>query len=177
MTNIKEYVLSYFIQYYKNSSSNIISQIENQKAIEFLDEQVRKEKKEFKRNIINKNKNDKNGFINIIRTFLNNNFYYLSQKYIIYRVIVDVFEQISEKVESSINDLINNLIGKTKPHDLLETIYYKKCEDLKERIDIFLKKNKIIQRNNRDADITTISRISSFDYPSSGLAAPVAPNS
>ena len=90
---------------------------------------------------------------------------------------MDVFEQISEKVESSINDLINNLIGKTKPHDLLEIIYYKKCEDLKERIDIFLKKNKIIQRNNRDADITTISRISSFDYPSSGLAAPVAPNS
>jgi len=189
ITNIKDNFLSYFIQHYKNSSSIIISQIENQKAIEFLDEQVRKEKKEFKINIINRNKSDKNDFINIIKTFLNNNFYYLSQKYIIYRVIVDVFEQISEKVESSINDLINNLIGKKKPYDLLEIIYFKKCEDLKGRIDNFLKKNRFTQTDNRGNGVASISiesknnkinfgnRISSSEDTSSGLAAPVPQNS
>jgi len=56
--NIDEF-LSSIIKDYKNTSFNIISQIENKKALEFLDEQVRKEKKEFKRNIINKNKTDK----------------------------------------------------------------------------------------------------------------------
>ena len=189
ITNIKDNFLSYFIQHYKNSSSIIISQIENQKAIEFLDEQVRKEKKEFKINIINRNKSDKNDFIKIIKTFLNNNFYYLSQKYIIYRVIVDVFEQISEKVESSINDLINNLIGKKKPYDLLEIIYFKKCEDLKGRIDNFLKKNRFTQTDNRGNGVASISiesknnkinfgnRISSSEDTSSGLAAPVPQNS
>jgi hypothetical protein len=180
ITNIKEYVLSNFIQHYKNTSSSIIRQIENKKAIEFLDEQVRKEKKEFKSNINNKNKSDKNDFINIIRTFLNNNFYYLSQKYIIYRIIVDVFELISDKVESLTNDLIDKLIEEKNSYDLLKEIYYKKCEDLKGRIDNFLKFNNIYETDKiSDEDITSISRISSeYSYYSySGKAAPPAPNS
>ena len=186
ITNIKEYILSDFIQHYKNTSSAIIRQIENKKAIEFLDEQVRKEKNEFKRNINNKNKSDKKDFINIIRTFLSKNFYYLSQKYVIYRTIVDAFEQISDKVESLINDLIIKLIEEKNPHDLLKEIYFKKCEDLKERIYlkgiIYLKgridnsskiNNNIQTGNIIDDDATSISR-SVYSY--SGKAAPPAPN-
>ena len=176
VTNIKEYLLSNYIQYYKNTSFNIISQIKNKKAIEFLDEQVRKEKKEFKRNINNKNKSNKDDFIYIIESFLSNNFYYLSQKYIIYRTIVDVFEQISEKVESLINDLIRKLIDDKNP-DLLQKIYLKKSEGLKERIENFLKSNKIYQTDNiRDGDTSSsISRFSSYDsYSLSGKAAPPA---
>ena len=180
ITNIKEYILSNFIPHYENTSFAIIRQIENKKAIEFLDEQVRREKKEFKRNINNKNKSDKNDFINIIRTFLSNNFYYLSQKYVIYRVIVDVFEQISEKVESLINNLIENLIDEKNPNDLLKEIYFKKFEDLKGRIDNFLNMNNIYETdettNIRGDDTKSISRISS-EYSYSGNAAPPAPNS
>jgi hypothetical protein len=180
ITNIKEQFLPNFIQHYKNTSSFIVNQIKNIKAIEFLDEQVRKEKKEFKRNINYKNKCDKNDFINIIETFLNNNFYYLSQKYAIYNVIVDAFVQISEKLETFINTLINNLIDQNNPNDLLKTIYFKKCEDLKGRIDNFLKFNNIYETDKiSDEDITSISRISSeYSYYSySGKAAPPAPNS
>ena len=143
MRNIIGIILPDLIQYYKNAYFVFVSQIKNKKAIEFLDEQVRKEKKEFKRNINNKNKCDKNDFLDIIETFLKNNFYYLSQKYIIYKVILDAFEQISEKVESFINDLINNLIHEENPDDLLKKIYFKKSEDLKGRIDNFLKINQI----------------------------------
>ena len=175
ITNIKEYLLS-ITQYYKNTSSIIIRQIENNKAIEFLDEQVRKEKKEFKRNIDNKNKCDKNDFIIIIETFLNNNFYYLSQKYFIYRVIVDVFEQISEKVESLINELIKKIIDEKNRDDLLQKIYFKKNEDLKERIDNFLQNNEIYSTNNiGENNVSSNTRISYPDsYLSSGKPAPVA---
>ena len=148
MRNIIGIILPDLIQYYKNAYFVFVSQIKNKKAIEFLDEQVRKEKKEFKRNINNKNKCDKNDFLDIIETFLKKNFYYLSQKYIIYKVILDAFEQISEKVESFINDLINNLIHEENPDDLLKKIYFKKSEDLKGRIDNFLKINQIYQKSN-----------------------------
>ena len=144
--NIDEF-LSSIIKDYKNTSFNIISQIENKKALEFLDEQVRKEKKEFKRNIINKNKTDKNDLLNIIETLLSHNFYYLSQKYVIYRVIVDAFEQISEIVESLVNQIIKNLLDEKNSFDLLKEIYFKKYEDFKGRIDNFLKKNKIYKTN------------------------------
>ena len=179
ITNIKEQFLPNFIQLYKNTSSFIVNQIKDIKAIEFLDEQVRKEKKEFKRNINYKNKCDKNDFINIIETFLNNNFYYLSQKYAIYRVIADAFEQISEKLETFINDLISNLIDKTNHNDLLKTIYFKKCEDLKGRIDNFLENNQIYQKNNIKSDeVNSNTRISISDCNTLiGLPAPVAPNS
>ena len=177
ITNINEYLSSNFIQHYKNSSINIISQIENKKAIEYLDEQVRKEKKDFKTNINNKNKSNKNDFINIIEIFLSNNFYYLSQKYIIYRVIVDVFEKITERVESLINDLIRSLLDEKNPYDLLKEIYFKKSEDLKERIDNFLKNNKIYEKNiikNTHVDAASNSRITSSDCNSTlGLAAPI----
>jgi len=164
ITNIKEY-LSSIIQYYKNTSSIIVNQIKNKKAIEFLDEQVRKEKKEFKRNINIKNKNDKNDFINIIETFLNNNFYYLSQKYVIYRVIVDAFQQISENVEALINNLIKNHLDEKNSYDLLKEIYFKKCEDLKGRIDNFLKSNKIYGKDNiRNDEAASITRISSLTH-------------
>ena len=179
ITNIKEQFLPNFIQLYKNTSSFIVNQIKDIKAIEFLDEQVRKEKKEFKRNINYKNKCDKNDFINIIETFLNNNFYYFSQKYAIYRIIVDAFEQISEKLETFINDLISNLIDKTNRNDLLKTIYFKKCEDLKGRIDNFLKINQIYQEKNIKSDeVNSNTRISISDCNTLiGLPAPVAPNS
>ena len=99
---------------------------------------------------------------------------------------MDAFEQISDKVESLINDLIIKLIEEKNPHDLLKEIYFKKCEDLKERIYlkgiIYLKgridnsskiNNNIQTGNIIDDDATSISR-SVYSY--SGKAAPPAPN-
>jgi len=92
---------------------------------------------------------------------------------------VDAFEQISEKVETLINCLISNLIDEKNPNDLLIGIYFKKCEDLKGRIDNFLKRNQIYEKINiRNDDVTSNTGISNSDCNSSfGLAAPVAPNS
>ena len=93
---------------------------------------------------------------------------------------MDVFEQISEKVESLINDLIKNLIDEKNSNDLLKEIYFKKFEDLKGRIDNFLKMNNIYEidetTNIRGDDTKSISRISS-EYSYSGNSAPPAPNS
>ena len=74
ITNIQSFILN-FVEYYKKNTEKIVEPILENKAIEYLDAQVIKEKKENKSiNIINKcNKVD---FINIIRTFLNDNIYY-----------------------------------------------------------------------------------------------------
>ena len=92
-------------------------------------------------------------------------------------MIVDTFEQISEKVQTLVNELINNLINEKKRDDLLIKIYFQKCEDLKGRINNFLKRNQIYQTSNiRKDDNTSISLISSSECISSiGKAAPVAP--
>ena len=81
-----------FIKFYKKTAKDIIEPILEDKELEYLDIQAKKEIKEFGKSINVENKNDKKDFKYIIETFLNNNFYYISQKYIIYRLITDVCE-------------------------------------------------------------------------------------
>ena len=145
ITNIQKYFSSFY-QDYKKKSEEIIKKIYNIKAIEYLDEQVRKEKKEFSKCLNNKNKCNKTDFQNNIETFLNNNFYYLSQKYIIYRLITDAFEQITDYVEISINNLIKKLIEKNP--DIFDKIYSKKIIDLEKEINSYRKNDKIYELDN-----------------------------
>ena len=65
---------------------------------------------------------------------MNDNFYYISQKYIIYRVLTDVIEPFTESVELKVNSIVKELLNQKSPKDLLEIIYYKKFNDLEERI-------------------------------------------
>ena len=113
-----------FINLYKNETKQLIDSIKNKKALDFIDKQVFFEKKN-KVSINKVNKCDFNDFIKIIEDFLGDNFYYVFQKYIIYRIITEACEEISNKIEINENNLINNLVY-NKSFDYLEKIFNKK---------------------------------------------------
>ena len=140
ITNIPEFFAGYN-EYHKKSTENIVDSISRNKAIEFLDEQVRKEKKEFQKCINFMNKCNKNDFIQNISIFLKDNLFYISQKYIIYRVL-EVCEEISETIELSVNKIIKDILNQKKPIDILEKIYIHKFGELEEYINQF--------RNNKN---------------------------
>ena len=130
--------IEYYINFYKYNTKEFINPILNEKAINYLDEQAKKEKYEFKGNMNIENKNNKESFMNIIETFLNNNFYFISQKYIIYRLITDVRESLSEKVESEFNKIISQILLSNE-NNWAKELYYRKMDDLIKKVNDFLK--------------------------------------
>ena len=118
-----------FINLYKNETKQLIDSIKNKKALDFIDKQVFYEKKN-KVSINKVNKCDFNDFIKIIGDFLSDNFYYVFQKYIIYRIITEACEEISNKIEINVNNLINNLVY-NKSFDYLEKYSTKNLKTLK----------------------------------------------
>ena len=169
VTNIQKNFSS-FHQVYMNKSEEIIENIYEKKAIEYLDEQVRKEKKEFSRCLNNKNKCNKADFKNNIKTFLNNNFNYLSQKYIIYRLIIDACEQIADYVEISVNNQISKLIEKNP--DLFDKIYNQKIDDLEKEINFYRKNGKIYEPSTSTINDTS-PKSKKLERVYNGNAAPV----
>ena len=135
LTNIFNYIKDCN---YKNVINKNIDPILNEKAIQFLEKQVEKEKKEFKLCIKYKNKCNKNEFKEKIKTFLENNFRYIFQKYIICQIIILFCEPISESIEIQLNELVKKF-----DNNSLKEIYIKKCEDFEQRVDDFLKSNNI----------------------------------
>ena len=131
--------LEYFINFYINNTKEFINPILNEKAINYLDVQAKKEKYEFHKNMNMENKNNKDNFINIIETFLNSNFYFISEKYIIYRLITDVRESLSEKVESQFNKIVLDFLSTNDANDWSKDIYYRKMEDLIKILNDFLR--------------------------------------
>ena len=103
-----------------------------------IDRLIIKLNKEGEEGFIHKNKCNKNEFKEKIKTFLENNFKYIFQKYIICQVILKVCEPISESIEIHLNELIKNF-----DRNLFEEIYIKKCEDFEQRVNDFLESNNI----------------------------------
>ena len=134
LTNIFDYIKKLN---YKEAINKIVDPILDEKAIEFLDKQVEVEENK-KLCIKYKNKCNKIEFKEKIKTFLEKNFRYIFQKYIICQFIMQVCEPISESIESQINGLLNKL-----DNNLFEEIYIKKCEDFEQRINNFLTTNNI----------------------------------
>ena len=122
-----------FITHYTSKTEETVKPILEDMAIKFLDLQVSFEKK-YKLSLDPKNKNNKEKFMKIIQTFLNNNFYYISQKYIIYRLL-NICEKISCELNKSLNQLVKNLLDRREPEDLLKIIFGQKFKDLEFRID------------------------------------------
>ena len=140
ITNIKAY-LGKFINHYQIKTKELVDKIKDQKALEFIDKQVYFEKK--KTQTINKiNKCNIDDFVKIIEDFLNDNFHYISQKYIIYRIITEPCEEICDNIEFNANNLVNNLLHK-KSSDFLQKIYTKKFEDFEKRVNSFRINNRI----------------------------------
>ena len=176
ITNIVDFIKLYN-QHYKKNADQIIEKILDKEAIKFLDEQVKKEKQEFKQYINKDNKCNKEDFKEIIKTFLKANFSYISQKYIIYRVIKDVSETILEYTETSINKLVKELLNEFSK-DLLKNIYKKKFEDLEGIINGHRRNNKIYEVNENDTNetITTSQNQNVFEsHNMSIINAPAPP--
>ena len=148
ITSIQDYITKY-IEHYKNISKDVINPILDTYAIKYLEVQINKEKIQFSKCLNNKKKYNKNGFKEIINKFLNDNFYYISQKYLIYRIITDVCESILDTVENNINNIIKNYLNQNNP-DILENIYYQKFEDLKEIINGYKNKDTIYNENDNE---------------------------
>ena len=128
-----------YIKLCKKNAADYLNSIKQEKSLKYLDKQAKIEKKEFKQNINVENKNNQDNFINIIETFLNSNFYFIAQKYIIYRLITDVNEDLSEEVENQINEIVSEILKSNEADDWSKEIYYQKFDDLKETVKQFYK--------------------------------------
>jgi len=135
-------IIQQYNQYYKNNTISIIESISNDKALEYLNLQAKKEKFQFKKCLEHKHISNKEDFIKIINKFLTDNFYYISQKYIIYRVIIDTIEKIEDYIENKIDKIINDFLLKK---NIFIDIFLKKYEDLERKINSFKIKGKIYE--------------------------------
>jgi len=144
-------IIHKYIQDYRKNANIIIEPILNSKAIEYLDMQAKKEKFQFKKSLEHKHISNKEDFIDIINRFLNDNFYYISQKYIIYRVITDVIEKIEEYTENKIDEIIK---GCLIDENFFKEIFLKKYDDLEKKINTFKKNGKIYGSNNNSIEGT-----------------------
>ena len=131
VTNFNKIIQKYS-QYYKKNTIEIIDSISNKKAIEYLDMQAKKEKFQFKKCLEHKHICNKEDFKEIINRFLTDNFYYISQKYIIYRVIIDIIEKIEEYTENKIDEIVKAFL---KDEHFFKDIFLKKYEDLEKKIN------------------------------------------
>lgn len=160
-----------YTQDYKKNTISLIKQISEAKAIEYLDMQAKIEKFKFKKCLENKHISNKEDFIEIINKFLTDNFYYISQKYIIYRVIIDVIEKIEEYTENKIDEIIKGFL---EDENFYKEIYLKKYEDLEQRINLFKKNGKIYENQLNSIEEINEERepvnINNEEAPSIGTA-------
>ena len=139
-----------YTQFYQKKVSNIVNKtiLEN-KAIEFLDIQVKKEKKKDK-NIYTENKNNKEDFTKIINHFLKDNFDYIAQRYFLYHLITDIFESFSKDIEDEVNKSIKKIISSDpEVKTWFNNIHQKKIEDLIEIYKQFLPKSGYFDDNDK----------------------------
>ena len=116
-----------------------IDSILEMKSMIYLDGQAIIEKVKQK-SISNQLKKDKEEFKNIINNFLTDNFYYISQKFIIYYLILLKIIPFSHKIKELSNNIIVNLI-ENESESLYENLYIKKFEDFEEKIRNTTKEN------------------------------------
>ena len=112
LSNCKEYTINLI-------SSDIVTN-----AKEFIDVQASLEKKN-KENINIENKRTLKGFIKTNEIFLKKNFYYISQKYIIYYFILFFCNDYFNEFQKQFNEIITNLINQDENSDI--NIYIADC--------------------------------------------------
>lgn len=122
-----------FIDWYQKKSKEIVEPYLEDASLKFLDMQVKNEKK-LSKSIEIENKNNKESFKKIISKFLNSNFYYISQKYLIYRFLSDFSEPFSEELEKKINEIITKNLEKDVTKKLIMNSYEKIFNEFRQTI-------------------------------------------
>ena len=115
-------LLQSYIKFYLNESENILNNLIEHKSIKFLDLQAIIEKTK-NVSINTKNKRSQEDFKELIRNFCNDNLYYIAQKYLIFLIIKDVFEDISEKLGKSIYKKMKIFLASDEAKDSYRNIY------------------------------------------------------
>lgn len=111
-----------------------IDSILEMRSMNFLDGQAIIEKIKKKRKS-NQLKKDKEEFMKIINNFLTDNFYYISQKFILYYLIFLKIIPFIHEIKELSNNIIVNLI-ENESESFYENLYTKKFEDFEEKIEI-----------------------------------------
>ena len=151
--NLEDFLGKFIIQY-KKETKKIIDSITDKMSIDFINRQVYIEK--MKKQIINKiNKFYINYFIGIINTYLKDNFYYVSQKYIINRFITEGCEEISENIETYLNRSVKDLVNKNSL-EIFKAIFNKKFQDYENEVNSYKINNKIYNVDENDLGQTTL---------------------
>ena len=127
-------IIDSFINIYTKITKNYIDTNLKEKPLEYLDMQVKVENEKGK-SINNKNKRNREEFTNSIMQFLKDNFYYISQKYLIYRFIVDLFESFSEKLNINIYGKMVKYLSEKEVDVDYKKIYLAVLENFEKKIN------------------------------------------
>ena len=133
-----------FIKYYKDKTHDIILRDLMDLSTKFLDYQAVKEI-DNQTNINIKNKRCLNDFVNSSSNFLNDNFYYLAQKYYIRHVILNYLRKFSISFEQNLNKKLDNLFVQKDIQDLISECFLKKFEEFENNIN-----NELLLMNNEN---------------------------
>ena len=118
---LNEFIKDY-IEFNKNQKKIFIESILDDASSEFLDMQAKNDEK-FSHSMEKENKNDILTIKKIIRNFLEKNFDYISQKYLIYKLIYEYCEYFMEILKKAVNEIIIKNFGKKQTMDLIKKSY------------------------------------------------------
>ena len=116
-----DYIQKY-ISFYKTKTMQFIDPILEEKSLDFLDMQVKIEK-ESNQSIDIGNKKRKDDFKEIINNFLKSNFYYISQKYLLFKLFSDLNESYYIELEKIMNEIIIKNLENNNSVNLFEKKY------------------------------------------------------
>lgn len=130
---IKNFIDS-FISFNNDLTQQFLNNIIEKKSLEYLDNQVKIEKTK-KESIMIKYKRNREDFKKLITKFCQDNFYYIAQKYLIYKLIKDLLEYLSEKICQNILVKIENYLLSKEIAVYFRKIYIKRFENFEKTID------------------------------------------
>jgi len=142
--SIKNCVRLCVSDYKKITNKNYLDEILNKKSFEFLQLQVNVEQ-EKNGSIKSINKKNKKGFKELIFKFLRDNFYFIAQKYLIYKFIIDIFEDLAEQLEIIAIKKIDTILEKGDLINCYRNIYVNIFTELEKKIAEYIddyRKNK-----------------------------------
>ena len=132
--NIMKKHIQSTIQLYTETSQKYINMIIEKKSVEYLDMQVKIEKVK-NSSIMFKYKRTREGFKNIITKFLQDNFYYISQKYCIFHFIKVVLETLIMKFADALSLNISKFLQSNEMHKNYINVYLKIFEEYEKDIN------------------------------------------
>ena len=129
-------ILDNYIKCYKNWTNEKMTPAIQKYPIELIDYQV-KIQKEKNKDILIKNKRMIKDFIENIKKFLSDNFYYCAQVYFIYYFILNISIYISNSFVKNINSMLKEIIFKENIQNLISECFLNKFSEFEKRVAQF----------------------------------------